>query len=176
MRAIGTVMATLSLAALVAGLAWPHLAGRFLQMLIASLAMCYVGARAYRSGLPMRMVGDTYSPFEARVSDRPLESHPAAIRKLATLLGAADDGESADRVAIPGQAQRIVAAEASRRLAEYRGLQLRDPSDHARIRTLVSAATWALICPETESPQSHVYRDPVPLSHLERVLDELERL
>lgn len=176
MKTFRTAIAMLSMAVLVVGLAWPHLAARLLQMLIAGLAMGYVGFRVYRSGLPAALAGDAYTPFEARATRPPSASRAPAIVKLATLLGAVDVAESADRVAIPEVALRIVSAEGSRRLAEYRGLHVHDPTDRGRIRDIVSEATWAVLRRDTEPSKRHTYGDAIPLSRLESILDDLERL
>lgn len=176
MRTFGSAVATLSVAFLVAGVVWPHLAGRLLQILVATLAVSWVAARAYRSGLPEGLVTDTYSPFDAHDLDRPPASQPPGVRKLAHELRAADDGETARRFAIPLPARRIVTAEASRRLAERHALSLSDPSDHRRIRSLVSESTWTLIHPESESARGYPSGDPVPLIHLDAILEDLEAL
>lgn len=176
MRTFGSAVATLSVAFLVAGVVWPHLAGRLLQTLVAVIVVSWVAARAYRSDLPESLVTDTYSPFDAHDVDRPPPSHPSAVRKLAHELRAADDGEAAHRFAIPLAARRIVSSEASRRLAERHALSLSDPSDHPRIRSLLSEPAWALIRPESESPRGYPSGDPVPLIHLDRILEDLESL
>lgn len=176
MRTFGSAVATLSVAFLVGGVVWPHLAGRLLQILVATLAMSWVAARAYRSALPERLVTDTYSPFDAHDLDRSRPSHPPAVRKLAHELRAADDGETAHRSAIPLAARRIVSAEAARRLAERHALSLNDPSHRHRIRGLLSEPTWALVRPGSESPRGYPSGDPVPLIHLDRILEDLEAL
>lgn len=179
MRSFGSGMAMISVGFLVAGIASPHLADRFLQMLLATLAIGFVGARMYRLRLPVQMAHETYSPFERRRDEEP-PSSPAVIGRLASQLGAAADPHRAARVPIPGAAAEIVFAEASRRLAEHHGLSLRRRSDHGRIRGLLSEPTWALISRSTVTfdvaPEPTAYVGPVPLSELDRILEDLENL
>lgn len=180
MRSFASAMALVSCAYLVVAIAWPHVAERMLQMLLATLAFGWVGARVYRSALPMRMSHDAYSPFDrAREAPDP-QTGPAALQALTKRLGSADDIRQAKRTAIPGEAAEIVCAEASRRLAECHGVVLGDPLDHARARDLVGESTWALIHPllhDVSAPSDRrASRGPVPLSDLTRILDDLESL
>jgi hypothetical protein len=173
-------VAAVSCGYLAVGIAWPHVAERMLQMLLVTLALAFVGARIYRSGLPALMTQDTYSPFERRADESPPSTSPTAIRVLAGQIAAADDPRGAARAPIPGAAAQVVATEASRRLAEHHGLNLLDPTDHGRVRELLSQPTWALLEPTLPTPTaeagSSAPRGAVPLSELARILDDLERL
>lgn len=176
MRSFLSAMATLGVAVLIVGLVWPHIALSLLQGLIAALAVGYVGARTYGAQLPSSLSSDRYSPFDGvAAAPRPSQS-PPAVRHLATLLQAAADPEDARRAPIPAAASRIIAAETSRRLAESHGLSFRRPGDHARIRSLLSDATWSLVRAERTKRRASAEGGPLPIQRLESVLDEVERL
>lgn len=180
MSPLGGATIVLSLAFLLAGIAWPQGAEALLRMFVASLALGFVAVRTYRAGLPVRTVEDSYSPFDGSAAPRPPAAAPEAIRELTEGLAAADDEECAERTPIPWPVRRRLVQEASRRLSERHGLRLDEPDHHPRIRSLVSEATWLLLRPpEPESgpgSRSAVRERPVPLSRLDLVLDDLERL
>ncbi len=176
MRSSGAALATVSVAFLLVGLAWPGLAVRLLQGLLVTLAFAYVGVRVYRAELPKAMTGDEYSPFDGVRESRPPSASPAAIRGLTAQLRAVEDAEASRRVPIPSAAHRILADEVFRRLSEHHGLSFRDPADHARIRALVSDPTWALVRSGSTGERALALRDPVSLIHLTKILDDVERL
>ncbi len=180
MRSFASATAMASGAYLVIAIAWPHVAERMLQMLLATLAFGWVGVRIYRSSLPMRMSHEVYSPFDRAQAGWDPRAGPAALEALTNRLSAAGDIRRARRAAIPGEAAEIVHAEASRRLADRHGVVLSDPQDHARARELLSEPTWALIQPMLGDAPAFAndpsFRGPVPMSDLSRILDDLENL
>lgn len=176
MSSFRSAMASLSVATLVAGVLWPHLATTFLTALVAALALGYVGALIHRSGLPTAQWSDTYSPFDAVASPSDALTSPPAVLRMTTLLQPVTDPEAADRASIPGQARRILEAEASRRLAEHHGLSPLRPGDLDRIRALVSDATWELLGADPTRGAGPDRASLMPMSHLETILADVERL
>jgi hypothetical protein len=169
-------MASLSVATLLAGLLWPHLAATFLQALVAALALGYMGARTHRSSLPTALSSDAYSPFDAVTAPSRAPTSPPAVVHLTTLLQAVMDPEAARRALIPADARRILEAEASRRLAEHHGLSPLRPADLDRIRSLVSDATLALLRAAPMRDAGSATLGSIPMSRLESILDDVERL
>src|SRR5690606_753020 len=165
---LGVATVVVSLAFLLAGIMWPQAASALLRLLLVTLALGYVAGRAYRALLPVSATR-SYSPFDAPGAARPAPAAPHALRRLTAELGAANDARRARHTEIPRPVQWALVAEAARRLAEHHGLQLHDPDHHARIRALVSEPTWRLIDPGGS-------REIVPLSRLDVILDDLEKL
>jgi hypothetical protein len=95
---------------------------------------------------------------------------------LTTLLQAVMDPEAARRALIPADARRILEAEASRRLAEHHGLSPLRPADLDRIRSLVSDATLALLRAAPMRDAGSATLGSIPMSRLESILDDVERL
>ena len=162
---------------LVAAVLWPHAADGLLRLLLATLAIGYIGVRGHHVMPPI--IRDPYSPF----GRDPLVTNPAAaplpLRKLIGALQAADATGPKGRI-IPGAICAFVRDEAARRLARKHRLDLDEPRHHAQIRSLVLEPTWLLIRPalSPEQPLSHAHGRScaVPLSQLDRILDDLERL
>jgi len=165
---LGIATIVVSLAFLLAGILWPQAASALLRLLLVTLALGFVAGRAYRALLPVSATR-SHSPFDALGLARPAPTAPHALRRLTAELGAADDARRAGRTEIPRPVQWAVIDEAARRLAEDHGLHLHDPDHHARIRALVSEPTWRLIDPGGS-------RELVPLSRLDVILDDLEKL
>ncbi|MFW6080219.1 MAG: hypothetical protein ACODAE_11405 [Gemmatimonadota bacterium] len=180
-----------AIAFLAAGLAWPQAAEGLLRLLLATLAVGFIVARAYEAMQPVRPRADTGSPFEGGVADRPPPEAPHVLRRLTKELAAADDARKARRTPVPRSVRWAVIDELSRRLAERHGLSLDDPADHERIRALVSEPTWSLVGPRgaVSDPGTRPRpgtrrggdgraggRGPVYVSELDRILDDLERL
>jgi hypothetical protein len=163
-------MALLAGAVLVAALIWPNLAMVFLQALVVVVAIAYVGARVYGSDLPAALETDNYSPFEDQRAEAERPPNLPAIRDLADLLRFVEDPGVAALAPIPTAARRIIYAAAVRRLSDHHGLSLRRPADHPRIRALVSDASASLLLPAEPG------QDSVPISLLEDVLDDVDRL
>lgn len=181
MTPLGRATLGVSAAFLLAAIVWPQAAEALLRVFVATLALGFVVVRVYRAALPSRTVEDFYSPFDASGPTRTTEgAAPEAIRELTGELGAADDGELAQRTAIPWTVRRFIREEASRRLTERHGLRLAERSDHPRVRSLISDATWLLIRPRELEPTAESRHSPneraVPLSRLDLILDDLERL
>jgi len=133
-----------------------------------TLALGFVASRAYRALLPVAATR-SYSPFDALGAARTTPAAPHTLRKLTAELGAANEARRARHTAIPRPVRWAVIDEAARRLAEHHGLHLHDPDHHARIHALVSEPMWLLIDPGES-------REPVPLSQLDVILDDLEKL
>lgn len=169
MRFLTPGLALLSLGFLGLAVLWPRLAERMLQMLLATLALGFVGARLFRAGLPARTTRDVFSPFDGRGEVAPPPRNPSPVRRLAAEFRAADDPDGRGRTAIPPGTAGIVAAEVSRRLSQGHALDLSSPGDHDRIRSLLAPATWALVGPASDGGS-------VPLSELSTILDDLETL
>lgn len=160
------------------GLLWPHAADGLLRLLLVTLAIGYVGIRGYRVLPPI--IRDPYSPFgrDPLITNPPVA--PPSLRKLVRLLRAAAEAPSSNGRIIPGSVCLLVRHEAGRRLAQNHRLDLDEPRDHPQIRSLVAEPTWFFIRPplSTEQPlslargRSHT----VPLSQLDHILDDLERL
>lgn len=176
MRSFGAAMAALSLAVLTAGLLWPHLALVFFQSLVTALALAYVGARIHRARLPTALASDTYSPFDSGGSGPRRSGSPPGVRRLSTLLQSAADPGTAERALIPPDVRRILVAEASRRLAEHHGVRLDRPDGHERARDVLADATWSLVRAERTKDARWIEIESVPMSLLEEVLDDVERL
>lgn len=174
MSSFGTSIAAVAGVFLAMAVAVPGWAGRLLDVLVATLAIAMVGRRIYRSRIPGGVGSESYAPFDRVTVDRPTPELPAPIRGLADSLRATADPAQARRFAIPPAAQRVVVAEAERRLHQRHDLSLHDPAAHGRIRSLVSDSTWALIGPAPSG--GSLLRDPVPQAHLGHILDDLERL
>jgi len=176
MRSSAGAMAALSVAMVAAGLLWPHLAATFLSVLVAALAHGCLGTRAYRSGLPTKVSNDVYSPFDSAAPRPRALKTPPAIAHMTTLLQAVADPEGADRALIPADASRILVAEASRRLSEHHGLSPHRPADEHRVRGLVSEATWTLLQSQPGRGTRAATLSSIPMSRLEIILDDVERL
>ncbi|HLT90638.1 MAG TPA: hypothetical protein VKZ85_06810 [Woeseiaceae bacterium] len=165
---LGIATIVVSLAFLLAGILWPQAASALLRLLLVTLALGFVASRAYRALLPVAATR-SYSPFDALGAARTTPAAPHTLRKLTAELGAANDARRARHTAIPRPVRWAVIDEAARRLAEHHGLHLHDPDHHARIHALVSEPMWLLIDPGESS-------EPVPLSQLDVILDDLEKL
>ena len=176
MRSFGAATAALTAVFLLRALAWPHLATPLLQLLVALLSLAWVGARVMRAELPLGLATDTYSPFDARRPDATGPPLPEPVDRRARRLRAADEPDSAERFAVPGPECRLIADEATRRLAEHHGLDVRDPSERVRIRGLVGESTWRLLRDWTDARRRVVEAHSIPLARLDAILDDLERL
>lgn len=168
------------LAFLLAGLLWPQAAEALLRLLLATLAVGFVLVRGHRAMRSVRATERSSSPFDRDVATRRPPAAPHVLRRLTADLSAADDARRARRTAIPRTVRWTVVDEASRRLAEHHGLSLDDPTHHPEIRSLVSEPTWSLIGPRDPragpGKRSAGRGGPVPLTQLDRILDDLEGL
>lgn len=176
MRPASIVVVAGSVGAVSAGLIWPHLAGSFLRIFVTIGALSIMATSVVRARLPRTLVSAQYSPFDGQAQPRPPADTLGGVRKLRSILRAADDPEDAARAPIPDVVRRILAAHAARRLAEGHGLRLNTPSDHDRIRDLLSDPTWTLVRPSAERGPSPVMSNPIPQARLEAIMDELEQL
>ena len=176
LRSFATFAATLAGFFFLLGIIAPNFAATFLRTLIALLTVGYVGARAYRARLPLALASDAFSPFDGREPERPLPETPAAIRGLASQLEPVDDPELRRVVPIPKATLRVIAGEATRRLAEHHGLDVDDDAAHPRIRALVAAPTWEVVRPVPVRRRGERMRDPVTIDRLEEILEDVERL
>lgn len=172
MKSLGTAVAAVGVACLAVGLIWPWLAPTLLRGFVVVLGLAYVGARLYGSHLPDDLATDVFSPFDRVAPDPRPSATPEVVRRLSTLLQAADDDQASQRASIPEAARHILASEATRRLTEHHGLSLRRPEDHGRIQALVSDATWSLLRPARRATS----REPVAIALLDPILDDVERL
>lgn len=177
---LGVAMIIASLAFLAAGIVWPQAAEVWLRLLLVTLAVGFVAGRAHEALLTVGTRPDFSSPFHGHATTRSPPAAPAALRDLTRELRAADDERRAGRAEIPRSVRWTIIDEASRRLAEHHGLSLDEPAHEASIRELVSGSTWSLIHPSGPAPRPGP-RPPgagqrVPLSQLDRILDDLERL
>lgn len=163
-----------------AGIAMPDAAETMLRVLLLTLAVGFVVARAYAAMLPATTTQDVYSPFADHTAEPTPPATPRVIRQLTAELAAADDERSARRAPIPWSVRWTVIEEATRRLAERHGLTLDDARHHSTIRSLVSEPTWALLEPGHPAAGSGASPGaagrPVPLSQLDLILDDLEKL
>jgi hypothetical protein len=178
MGPMGAAVGATGVIFLVAAIILPEAADGLLRLFVATLAFVVVGVRAFQAVLPVRTAQDFYSPFEDDVSPRDAAPAPQLLRTLRAELDGADDAAIARRKAVPSVVRDLVMEEAGRRLSEGHGLLLNDAAHHDRIRALVSAATWGLIRPSIAARGA---ADPsvataVPLSQLDLILDDVERL
>ena len=176
LRSFATSAATLAGFFFLLGIVAPNFAATFLRTLVVLLAVGNVGARAYRARLPVTLASDSFSPFDGREPDRPLPETPAAIRGLAGQLEPVDDPQLRSVVPIPKATLRVIAGEATRRLAEHHGLNVDDPDAHGRIQALVAAPTWEVVRPVPKRRRGERMRDPVTIDRLEEILEDVERL
>lgn len=174
---IATVVA--SLAFILAGIILPEAAEALLRLLLATLAVGFIAARAYAARLPERMTQHVYPPIDAQETARRAAAAPPAVSELAAQLVDADDERRARRAAIPRKVRWTLIDEASRRLSHHHGLRLENPNDHLAIRSLVSEPTWSLIEPGGGSrPDGRPTANSrvIPLSQLHSIIDDLETL
>jgi hypothetical protein len=171
----GLFVIAASLAFLAAGIVWPQAAGALLRLLLATLALGYVLGRLNQAVGPVTAARHVGSPFEGEAGAGAPAPVPEGLRRVTAQVAGAGDIRLAERRPIPRQVRETVMAEAGRRLAERRGLQLERSADHAAIRALLSAPTWALIRPD-RAGEAEGNRRPVPLSQLGAILDDLETL
>jgi hypothetical protein len=168
-----------SLGFLIGGILWPGIAESLLRILLAALALGWVAARGLGTGLPAATVHDTYSPFDATLADLSPPATPDVVWRRARALAAADEPRRSDPRPIPWPVARGLIHEALRRLEGGHGLRFDRPADAARIRRMVSEATWALLGQGDLSSDRDLvgvtYR-PIPLTRLDDILDDLERL
>ena len=187
---IGGMISVISIAFVAAGIAWPQAAASLLRLMLATVALVYVAGRAWRSLMHVRMGSKQYSPFERIIAKRQPTVVPQAVRRLAAQLGGGADPRVVERRPIPGPMRRTLVAAAERRLADHHGLDLDDPAHHDRIRSVVSESTQLLIlgagtdahapAPSDEhtragTPAKESGPD-IPLSRLNEILDDLEKL
>jgi hypothetical protein len=166
-----------SLTFLAAGIVWPQAAGALLRLLLATLALGYVLGRLYQAVGPVDAARPVGSPFEGDAGAGVPAPVPEGLRRFTAQVAGAGDARLAERRPIPRQVRETVVAEAGRRLAERRGLELERPGDHPAIRALLTEPTWALIRPDRDAGgEARDARRPVPLSRLGAILDHLERL
>lgn len=192
---IGGMISVISIAFVAAGIAWPQAAASLLRLMLATVALVYVAGRAWRSLMHVRTGTKQHSPFERIISKRPPPVVPQAVRRLAAQLGGAADPRIVERRPIPWRVRRTLVAEATRRLADHHGLDLDDPVHHARIRSVVSESTQLLIlgagieahaahAPAPARSDEHMRAGTrakesgpdIPLSRLNEILDDLEKL
>lgn len=187
---IGGLISVISIAFVAAGIAWPQAAGSLLRLMLATVALVYVAGRAWRSLMHVRTESKQRSPFEGIMTKRQPPVVPQAVRRLAGQFGGAADPRSEHRRPVPWPVRRTLVAEAAWRLAEHHGLDVDDPVHHARIRSLVSESTQLLILgagPDAHTPVRSDEHTPartraresgpdIPLSRLNEILDDLERL
>lgn len=174
----GFVVTGTSLAFLVAAIVWPQAAETLLRILVVAAGCGFLLDRAHRAGLPERMIDDSFSPFRSRAGGPGPRAVPHVVRAFGDEVRAADDPRLARRTEIPWMVARTVGREVVRRLAEHHGLRLDRREDHPRIRRLLSEPTWLLVAPaayEDDAEGTSSY-GAVPLSRLEPILDDLERL
>lgn len=176
---IGGAITVISVLFVAAGIAWPHAASSLLRLMLATVALVYVGGRAWRSLMHVRAVSKQRSPFEGLVTKRQPPVVPQAVRRLAAQFGGTADPEIAEQRPIPWPMRRTLVAEAAWRLAEHHGLDLNDAVHHERIRSLVSESTQLLILGDDDDHSSdHVKKSgpDIPLGRLNEILDDLEKL
>jgi len=187
MTSFGRIVVVASAGFLLAGIVLPGTAEILLRLYFLSLAAAFVATRAYGAAIPRRTTLDAYSPFTDEGVTRPPPEPPPGIRRRAALLRAADHPAQASRARIPVSVKWTLVDEASHRLAERRSLDLDDPDHHARIRSLVSDATWRLVRPlergegagrrgPDRGPGPDPDGPPVTLDRLHSILDDLEKL
>jgi hypothetical protein len=166
-----------SAAFVIAGLSWPQAADILLRLLVVSLALGWIANRAYRSLQHMQSRERYYSPFDDTLAEGAPPAAPRALRKLLSELRAADRPR-ARRATIPASALRTIRMEAAGRLNEHHGVSLSDPQHHERIRPMVSDAMWHIVRPDGVRlrPDGAAGPTSVPLTELDRILNELERL
>jgi hypothetical protein len=168
-----------SLVFLVAGILWPGVAGVLLRVLVVSLALGWGAARALRANLPTAAVHDSYSPFDGEPLDIPASAIPDVVWRRARWLTAIDDHRGGDLRPIPWPIARSLIHEAVRRLEKGHGLRFGNPADTARIRHMVSEATWTLLGQGAGADTADLGRIKarwVPLAQMDDILDDLERL
>jgi hypothetical protein len=170
-RVLGSALVLTSLFFLSAGILWPQGAGAMLRIMLVVIAVGFIAARAHDALLLVRTSRQVRSPFDAGSTERTAPASPQVLRDLTDQLVAADDPRARDRAAVPWAVRRTLVTEATHRLAEHHGLDPADPGHHARIRTLVSAATWRLIAPAEPALGADS-----ALRELTLILDDLERL
>jgi len=189
---IGGMIAVISIAFVAAGIAWPQAAGSLLRLMLATVALVYVAGRAWRSLMHVRTDPKQRSPFERIITKRQPPIVPQQVRRLAAQFGGAADARIMQQRPVPWPVRRTLVAEAARRLADHHGLDLDDPVHHARIRSLVTESTQLLIlgagiaapAPARERSDEHTPAGArakesgpdIPLSRLNEILDDLERL
>jgi len=173
------VTVAVSLAFLVAGIMWPGVAESLLRVLLIGLALGWGAARALGIGLPTDTVWGIYSPFDSAFGDLPPPAVPDVVRRRARALARADGASGGPVQPIPWPVAQDLIHEAARRLESGHGLRLGRPTDAPRIRALVSEATRTLLGLDdsagTSDPEGAVYRI-IPLSRLDAIIDDLERL
>lgn len=187
---IGGMISVISLAFVAAGIAWPQAAASLLRLMLATVALVYVAGGAWRSLMHVRTGSKQRSPFEGIITNRRPPVVPQAVRRLAAQFGGAADPHIMQQRPIPWPVRRTLVAELARRLADHHGLDLEDPVHHARIRSLVSASTQLLILGAGTDAHAPTRSDEhtragtrakesgpdIPLSRLNEILDDLEKL
>ena len=173
------IAVVVSLGLLVSGILWPGNAESLLRILLVALALGWTTARGLGIKLPTATMYDTYSPFDGGLGDTPPTAVPYVVRRRARVLTAVDDPDGGALRPIPWPVARGLIQEAARRLEHGHGLKLSCPTDHARIRPLVSEVTWTLLglsTPASTHPAGGSRKRAVPLARLDDILDDLERL
>lgn len=166
--------AGLSLAFLGAALLWPPAAEALLRLLLVTLAVGYAAARIVERLAPVSHDGGSGTPFERAPPPATAPATPHVLRDLRAGLAGADTARRARRTPVPMAVRWTLAEEARRRLAERHGLSADEARHQAAIRARVSDPTWRLLRPE----EVEVGPDApgLPLSDLERILEDLESL
>ncbi|MBW2255673.1 MAG: hypothetical protein JRI25_13875 [Deltaproteobacteria bacterium] len=175
----GMIAVVVSLGFLVGGILWPGNAESLLRLLLTALALGWTAARALGIDLPTATMYDSYSPFDGGLADSSPPSVPYVVRRRARVLAAVDDPDGGTLRPIPWPVARGLIHEAARRLESGHGLRLSCPTDHIRIRPLVSEVTWTLLglgAPTSTHPAGDTKKRVVPLARLDDILDDLERL
>jgi hypothetical protein len=168
-----------SLGCLVGGILWPGIAESLLRVLLASLALGWVAARALGAGLPTATTYKRFSPFDGVLADAPRPATPDVVERRARTVSAADDPNGGSHRPIPWPVTETLLRETARRLEQGRRLRLDRPDDVARIRSTVSESTRTLLGlgdpggpPGSRDAKERV----IPLARLDDILDDLERL
>lgn len=174
---LATGAAGLSLAFLAAALLWPPAADALLRLLMVTLAVGYAGARILERLAPVSPEGASGTPFERAPPPAEAPPMPQVLRDLHAGLAGADAPRRARRTPVPMGVRWTLAEEVRRRLAERHGLSTDDARHHAPIRARVSDATWRLLRPDGAGGAPGRPSAPdLPLSDLERILEDLESL
>lgn len=166
-----------SLGFLVGGLLLPGIAETLLRVFIASLALGWGAARALKAGLPTAVVHDGYSPFDDGLADPSPPAIPDVVRRRARVLVAVDDPDGGALRPIPWEVERSLVQEAARRLEKGHGMMLGNATHAARIRGMVSDATWTLLGRADDGTfRASLSERAIPLARMDDILDDLERL
>lgn len=175
-----TAAAALVTLFLIAGLYWPHAGDGLARLLVAALAVGYLGFRAY--GVVPPVLVHPHSPFGREPQPLTAEGAPLPLARLTRALNAAAGTRGPTAGRIPASVATALREEGARRLMEGHRLDLADPRDHPRIRALISEPTWVLLRPADAASRppargaARAEAGLLALSQLDSILDDLERL